>query len=104
MDQERGRLPAALVAAGRFARAHRRNQPSREGEAFIGDIGFGGFVQDLRAREHVAGERKAVARKMSAPVDALLPGEGRDAACCIQDVELPGLATWVSPGERADDV
>ena len=32
MDHQRRRLLAALVAAGRFARAHRRDQPAREGD------------------------------------------------------------------------
>ena len=70
MDQQRRRLLAALVAAGGFAGLHRRDQPLRKRQVGVGDIGLRGVVEHGGARQHVAGNRKAVALDMSAPVDA----------------------------------
>src|ERR1700740_1504495 len=78
MDQNGSRLLAALVAAGAFARAHCSDQPLREGEGFVADIDPCGLLQDLRACEHVAGNRKTVAGKMPAPFDAILAGKRGD--------------------------
>ena len=48
VNQKRGRLLAALVAASRFARAHRRDQALRKRQLGVGDIGFRGVVQHPR--------------------------------------------------------
>ena len=47
VDQQRGGLLAALVAAGGLARPHRGDQAAREGQAVIGDIGLRGLVEHV---------------------------------------------------------
>ena len=76
---KRGRLLAALVAAGGLAGLHRRDQPARERQCGVGEIGRRGVVEHARAREHVAGNGKSIAVNMSVPVDAGRPGVGGDA-------------------------
>ncbi len=42
VDEDRRRLPAALVAAGRLARLERRDQPARKRQGSVVAIGRGG--------------------------------------------------------------
>ena len=77
VDQQRGRLLAALVAARRFARLHGGDQPARERQRRVGAIGGGGVVEHARPGQHVAGEREALARDVPAPIDAGLRRYGR---------------------------
>ncbi|MGY3460410.1 hypothetical protein ACVWW5_005860 [Bradyrhizobium sp. LM3.4] len=95
MDQERRGLLAAFVPAGGLARAHRGEQAAREGQAVIGDVGSCGLVEHVGAREHVASDRKAAARDVPVPVDAVAPGMRRDLAARIHDVDLAALAAIV---------
>ena len=98
INQQRGRLLAALVAAGGFARPHRRDQPARKRQGRIGEIGCRGVVEYARPRKHVAGDGKPVAMDMAVPLNAGRPGMGGDAAACVDDMEL----TMVAPGIGGD--
>src|SRR5258706_1159434 len=98
MDEERGRLLAALVAAGGLARFQRRDEAFSE--RFPGLlISARGFPDDALVGEHVACHRIAIARERAAPVDALLPGVLADHAACVDDMELALLATFVRRDE-----
>jgi len=61
MNQQRRRLLAALVAARGLAGLHGCDQPLRKGKAGIGDKGLRGLVEHGCARQHVAGDGKAIA-------------------------------------------
>src|SRR5436190_6595709 len=98
IDQERGRLLAALVAAGGFAGLERGNQPFAEC-ARRGLIRTRGFADDSLVREHVAGDGITIARHGAAPVDALTSGVLAEAAVGIDDVQLALLAAFVGCGE-----
>ena len=104
IDQQRRRLLAALVAAGSLARAHRRDQALREGQCCVLDISLRRLVQNLRARQHVAGDGEAVACNVAAPVDALLAGMRGDAALYIHDVQLPAFAALIGRKQRRDNL
>src|SRR5205085_10402735 len=95
IDEERRRLLAALVAAGRLAGLVGRDQAAREWQAGVRDVSLGGFGDDGGAGQHVAGDREALARRRAAPVDAVLAGMRRDAAGRIHDVDLAMLAALV---------
>ena len=77
--------PACIAAISRRAK----------GQAGIGDIGLCGVVEHGGAGQHVAGDRKAVALDVPAPVDAFAAGMRGDAALGIHDVQLPALAAVI---------
>ena len=104
MDQQRRRLLAALVAAGGLAGMHRRDQPLRERQFGVGDIGFRGVVEHGGAGQHVAGNREAVALDMPAPVDAFAPGMRGDAALGVHDVQLPAFTAAIAGNQGFDDI
>ena len=97
IDEQRGRLFAALVAAAlprplSIAAIRRRGN----GAGFTGDIGRRGCVEDSRTGKHVAGNGKSVAGEMSIPVNAGGAGMRRDAAARIHDVNLTVVASVIS--------
>ena len=105
VDQQRGRLLAALVAAGGFAGLHRRDQPLREGQGWRWRRRRCAVSSSTAgAGQHVAGDRKAVALDVPAPVDAVAPRMGGDAAAGVHDVKLPALAAGVGGDQRVDDL
>ncbi|MEY9701702.1 hypothetical protein ABIE71_004445 [Bradyrhizobium diazoefficiens] len=104
VDQERSGLLAAFVAAGGFARAHRREQAAREGQAVIGDVGLGGLVEHVGTREHVAGDGEAAARDVAAPVDAVAPGVRSNLAARVHDVDLAAFAPVVGREQAGEYV
>ena len=95
VDEERRRLLAALVAARGLARVERREQPLGERQRGVRLVRRGGLGDHLRAGEHVAGDRVAVARAMPAPVDARAAGVRRGAPSRVDHVELARLAAFV---------
>ena len=91
VDQQRRRLRAALVAAGRLAGPHGRQQAPREGQRALGLVGADRLGQHGRPGQHVAGDGVGLAQLMAAPVDAggtrvggepALPGPSRAAGGC----------------------
>ena len=72
--------------------------------ASVGEIGFRGVIQDTPACEHIAGNRKAVAFEMPAPVDAILSGIGGDLSFGIHDVELSAGVPGICSDERFDNI
>ncbi len=104
VDKERCALLAALVAAGSLARFHRGHQPLGEGERVRRLVGAHGLVHDLRAREHVARDRKAAARSMAAPFDAMGAGVRGSPPRRVDHLELAHRAAAVGLGEAAHHV
>src|SRR5439155_557943 len=96
--------PAALVAARRFAGLHRRNQPFGEGQIAAGVVRLRGVLDHLRPRQHIARHRIPVTRDLAAPLDALDAGMRGDIAFCVDDVQLPMLATGIGLDQRVYDV
>ena len=80
VDQQRGRLLAALVAARGLARLQRGDQPARERQRGVRRVGLRGLGDHRGTGQHVAGDREVLAGRVAAPVDAGLAGVRRDAA------------------------
>ena len=104
LDAQRGRLLAALVAAGRFAGGHRGDQALGQRQRGVREVRLGRGLDHLRAGEHVAGDAPAVAQAMAAPVDAGVAGVRRARAACGDHVELALRAAGIGGGERGDHV
>ena len=101
---QRGGLLAALVAAGGLARLQRGDQAARERQRGIRGVGLRGLLDHGGARQHVAGDREALAGRVAAPVDAGRAGMRRDAAVAIHDVDLAVVAAFVAFGQDLDDL
>ena len=105
VDAQRRGLLAALVAAGRFAGAHRARAGARRAAGRRWRDRPRRSPRDLRAGEHVAGDAEVVADAMAAPVDAVArrcaPRRGRRAA---EHVQLALRAAGVGAGQRRDDL
>ena len=104
VNQKRGRLLAALVAAGGFAGSHRRDQALRERQVLLGD-----------KRRAVSSSTRAPASMLPAiekPLPSMCPhqsthsrpGMGGDAAGGIHDVKLPAVAAVIGGDQGFDDV
>ena len=104
LDAQRGGLLAALVAAGGFARGHRRQQALGQRQARGSKIGVGRGCQHLRAGQHVAGDAETVEQLVAAPVDAGCAGVGRTRADAGQHMELPVLASGIARRQRGHDL
>src|SRR6266446_8665758 len=100
MDQQCGRLLAALIAAGCLAGLHGGDQTAREGERARLRIGGRGLAEDARPRKHVAGKRAGLADKVAAPLDASRPGMGADATSRVHRVDLAMIAAFVGRNDR----
>ncbi len=61
VDPERRRLLAALVAAGGLARLQRGDEALGEGQMAARLVDRRGILDDARPRQHVAGDREALA-------------------------------------------
>jgi hypothetical protein len=104
VDHERCRLPAALVAAGGLTRLHRGDQPDGKRQVGVGRIGRRHVVEDARAGEHVAGNRKVFALAMSAPADTGCARMRGDAAMSVHHVNLAVIASVVRREQDPDHV
>src|SRR3954447_24199903 len=94
VDPQRRRLLAAPVAAGGLTGLERGDQlfGERTARFFVGARRFADYPL---VREHVAGDRIAVAGDRAAPFDALRAGVLPDASGHVDDVELAVVATMV---------
>ena len=103
-NDERGGLLAAFVAARGLAGSHRSDQAARKGQRGIFCIGGRRILDDARAREHVAGNRKIVAGQVPAPIDAALSGMGGDAALRVDHMDLAVVAARIRGDDRGDNL
>src|SRR5205085_389381 len=94
VDPQRRRLLAALITAGGLTGLERRDQPFGERTARF-FVGARRFADHPLVREHVAGDRIAVAGDRAAPFDALRAGVLPDASGRVDDVELAVVPTIV---------
>jgi hypothetical protein len=104
VDQQRGALLAALVAAGVLACRECCQQPLRKWQSGTRLIGRGSLVDDLRPCEHVARDGKSRAGHVTAPRDASAARVGRGAAQCVDGVELARFAAVVRGRDKAHDL
>src|SRR4051812_5050649 len=94
VDPQRRRFLAALIAAGGLTGLERGDQPFGERTARF-CVGARRFADHPLVREHVAGDRIAVAGDRAAPFDALRAGVLPDASGRVDDVELAVVPTIV---------
>ena len=104
VDAQGRRLLAALVAAGRFARGHRRKQALGQRQRRALPVGAGGRFEHLGAGEHVAGDAEVVEQPVAARVDAARAGVRRRCAARRQHVQLAHGLAGVGAGQRRHDV
>ena len=102
MDQQRGGLLAALVAARGLAGQHRRYEAPRERQGRFGLVDPDGFGEYGRPRQHVAGHGERLAHLVAAPVDACGSGVACKPACTIHHVQLAVVTAFVRLGELVD--
>ena len=98
MDAQRRSLLAALVAAGRLAGRHRREQPLRQRLAGRLPEHASRLLDHPRAGQHVARDGEVRLDTVAAPVDAGRTGEGHGLALGTHQVQLPMVASGV--GQR----
>src|SRR5688572_1466824 len=102
VDEKRGRLLAALVAAGRLAGFERTDQSF--GKVLPGStIGARGLLDHALVGEHVPRNRKVLACDRARPIYASGPSVLADAPGGIDDMELAMLAPFIGRGEALDD-
>ena len=104
IDEQGGRLLAALVAARRFARLHRRDQAAGKRQGGVRLICRRRFVEHLRTCEHVAGNRKSVALDVPFPVDAGRADMRGDIAFGVHDMKLAMLAAGIGGNHGRHDL
>jgi hypothetical protein len=102
LDQQCRGLLAALVAAGRFAGQHRRQQALGQRQAGADQVGLKRRLQDDLARQHVAGDGHPVQSDVAAPADAVLTGMRGGAAQCVERVHLPPFPAIVAGDSGGD--
>ena len=94
--QQRRRLPAARVAAGRVAGGQRVEQPAGERRVRVGGLpGRLHGLDDVLAGEDVALDGVAVAGEAAGPVEAGVPGVRGGAAVDVDDADLAVVAALV---------
>ena len=98
------RLYMAVVQESAICVIERGDQALRERHRRICGVGRGGLRRDLRAQQHIAGDRATVDSHMSAPSDALRAGVRSDLAGGIHHMHLALVAPGIRRDERAHDL
>ena len=104
VDAQRRGLLAALVAAGRLARGHRRDQPLGERQAWAPAKGAALASITSGPASMLPATLKSSSSTMAAPLDAALAGVGGRRAACAEQVQLALGAARVGVGQGAGDV
>ncbi len=95
-DFDGGGLLAALVSTDTLTGVERRQKSLAQRQAFGSEETLQRGLHHLRASQHVAGDRDALAAHCSGPGDAVRSGVLSDAAGGIKDVQLPARLPRIS--------